>query len=377
VQTMLSKTGVSAVLMAFSLQAASVPAIEGVSNGVSNSFRFDLHNYGDFSRAQKDLHMEWSPTGSNLCLWWNEGSSARGKPTRWLVFTTNGVLLSSWTNAIFDPRGSPMDFPAIRPWLKWSQYLTNASAVTSDERESHLFCSTFSAGGIFSSTRVESIRLDPAGKQLWAQDFSESGSVQQMKVVGEGGKDLFVGFSGVAAKLLDTATGRVRHSFTYGHIEDDAEALGRRKRFGLRIPASDVSLRFYCGVLAVDAQNRRVAAGSFYDRRVRVISLLPPFPQVFEANANESPAITPGGAWRVYWMDFVASGSDLVVEYHFSASPPGSPRRRTEIFETGTWQRVWQTDAPDVHSVTVSSDGKSMALVRNNAVEIVPFGPVK
>jgi len=349
-------------------------AANGKVDNDPEPFRFALHSYGDFSRSQEDIHIEWSATGGHLCLWWNQGSLARRVPSHWIVLGTNGVVVSSWTNSPSNAGEILADFPDLLPWFKWRQHLTNATACAVNDKESKLFSSSVPTRGLLSSTRVEAIQLESADPPIWVKEFKSLGSVDLIGFASEQTRqELFVGFSGTDARMLDPVNGEVTASLTYGHIETDEEALKRKRRFGLAIPGTDVSLKFSSGVLALDGIHRRIAAGSFFDRRVRVVSLVPPFPLLFEANADENPAVPPGGTWRVYWGDFVASGRFLVVEYFFSAPRTGVALRPTEIFETEHWNKVWQVESLQVHSVTVSPDGRAMALIRDNTLEIRPF----
>ena len=47
-----------------------------------------------------------------------------------------------------------------------------------------------------------------------------------------------------------------------------------------------------------------------------------------------------------------------------------------DIFEVGTWKRVWHENSLKISSVTLSPDGKKMAFIRDKRwLEIGPFVP--
>jgi hypothetical protein len=65
----------------------------------------------------------------------------------------------------------------------------------------------------------------------------------------------------------------------------------------------------------------------------------------------------------------------MVVEYFFAGRGTDMVLRPTEVYETEHWQKVWEIEGARIHSVTLSPDGKEMALIRDNVLEVGPFIP--
>lgn len=339
--------------------------------------RIPLHAYGDFSRSQEEVHIQFSPTGERLCLWWPKDSQDARFPSRWLVLGTNGVLISSWTNRVVDDLN--LGFPTLFTARKWRDCFTNTTAHAMD-KDGASCVRAFPATDYNPPHRptcgIEMIRLGADSHSVWRKELKNFHNIAFLAFLPHvDGTNLIVGFKGSHGFFLDAVTGSTISDFTYGSIESDEAAVQRKKKFRLKYSDDDPALRFSAGVFAFDSGKRLLAVGGFHDCRVRVLSLVAPVPVLFEANTDKNPQIPRGGSWQVHWLDFVASGKYLVVEYFFAGRGTDVVLRPTEIFETEHWQKVWQVDDRNIHSITVSPDGTMIALIRKNVLEIRPFCP--
>lgn len=121
-----------------------------------------------------------------------------------------------------------------------------------------------------------------------------------------------------------------------------------------------------------------LALGAFYGRRIRLFSLDPPYPLLFEANTFDNPILPGGGTWCVNDVRFVG-GHYLIAEYQFAGRSrviPCQSYHTTDIFDLDTWKRVWHESRDEVTNVTLSPDGKKLALLRGGALEIGDFVPL-
>ena len=94
---------------------------------------------------------------------------------------------------------------------------------------------------------------------------------------------------------------------------------------------------------------------------------------VFEANAEMNPVRPWGGDWRVRRVQFLADGKYVLAEYKFRGRGTSTVLEPTEIFETRTWKVVWKENDLEIKSVTLSPDGKKIAFLRANTLEVRPF----
>jgi hypothetical protein len=208
----------------------------------------------------------------------------------------------------------------------------------------------------------------------WSKEIQSFLSVARLALLrSPAGTNILVAFEGTDGFLLDLNTGAVLSKFTYGPITSDAEAIRRKRKFRLRYSDSDPALKFSAFIVAVSPEKRLLAAGGFFDRRVRIVSLVAPFPMIRQFREEENPLSPPGGSWRVYGLEFVASGKYLVVESDFAGRGTPLQLRETEIIETEGWRTVWKVNKLDLHSVTLSPDGKKVAFIDDNVLKILPF----
>jgi hypothetical protein len=225
---------------------------------------------------------------------------------------------------------------------------------------------------------VELWRLRPERVRLWATRPLPD-AVQGLETVGffeRGGVPLILlAFGGREAAILSRADGSLVEMFTYGHIETDDEAVAYKRKFGLDLSDGDPALRFTTHAMAFEPSRRWVACGAFWGRRVRVVSADPPHETVFEAHGGDSPWQPAGGVWRVQRVEFAAGGRYLIAEYHFGGRGTLLVMEPTEIYDTRTWQIVWQEESLSISDVSLSPDGQTLAFRRSSVLEIGRFAP--
>ena len=173
----------------------------------------------------------------------------------------------------------------------------------------------------------------------------------------------------------------MQYRFPLGPIESDSEAVQRKKKFGLHVDDSDPALRFSAYCLSQDTAKGWLACGAFDDKRVRVVQMASNGPMVFEANTEVNPSQPWGGNWMVHRVEFLADAKYLLAEYDFGGRGTSTVLRPTEIFETATWKIVWKNSDPETGGITLSPDGKRMAFLRGDVLEVHAFdvdvGPTK
>jgi len=209
---------------------------------------------------------------------------------------------------------------------------------------------------------------------VWSKEAESFHSVARLAFLpSPGGTNILVAFGGTDALLLDVNTGAVLSIFTYGPMTSDAEAIRRKRKFRLPYSEGDPALYFGARVVGVSAEKRLLAAGGFFDRRVRVVSLDAPFPMIRQFHEEENPCSPPGGIWIVDSLEFAAAGKFLVVESDFGGRGTLLQMHETEIIETQRWRTVWKANKLDLHSVTLSPDGEKIAFIEDNVLKIAPF----
>jgi len=219
--------------------------------------------------------------------------------------------------------------------------------------------------------------LSDPQKLLWRTDMPPL--AVKPRVVGllnrEEDGPVLIAVTGQQIVEVDNRTGQIRRSFTPGPIESDQEAAKRKKRFRLSVADTDPSLKFSSFALGHDTANGLLACGAFFDKRVRVVRVSSPDRVLFEANTDVHPALPKGGQWGVRRVEFFAGGKYLLAEYHFGGRGTSVVSEPTEIFEIATWKVVWREDDVTTRAVTLSPDGKLLALLRSNTLEVRRFEP--
>jgi dipeptidyl aminopeptidase/acylaminoacyl peptidase len=183
----------------------------------------------------------------------------------------------------------------------------------------------------------------------------------------------FVQVSGTECVELDAKTGGMLRRFTLGPIENVAEEKSRARQLGW---PEDLTghLVFRGDSSDYDEKRGWMACGSWNDRRVRVFDARRPEKLLFEAHSRDEPIRPTEGEWSVQSVTFLAGGDYLKVEYAFSGRSRRG-RRELEIYQTSSWQKVWQSDDVKLHGVTLTPDGRTIAYVRDCELVMMPFNP--
>lgn len=271
--------------------------------------------------------------------------------------------------------------------LMWTNFPTAAW------RETQAAFLTNTVGGIFNPAyswglrvfrlstlwdiRIEcwSLPVTAGATPLWSREMDKAFSCRPVAIVDKAEEQLLLVLDRAKAVILSRRTGATVRELILGRAETDEEVAKRNRGFGLQVDDGDPSSYFSPCTFSYDQSKHLLACGAFFDKRVRVIDIFAPEKEVFEANTDVNPAWPPGGSWKVRRVQFASGGNYLVARYVFSGRKTKVSIDSTEIFDSGSWKCVWKTDDPKISSVTLSLDGRSLAYVRDKAIEIIPFQP--
>jgi WD40 repeat protein len=221
-----------------------------------------------------------------------------------------------------------------------------------------------------------SLPQEPRGSPVWTTKIEEAIGFRPIATVGgDEGEVLCSNHAGREAVILSMRTGDAIRSFRLGHIENEQEAAKRNRRFGLRYDKGDPALYFSSHHFSYEEKTHLLACGASSDKRVRVLDISPPVKVVFEANTDVNPARPRGGLWHVSRVEFASGGKYLIAGYDFGGRLTRVSIDSTEIFDTRTWKCIWNEEDSKIGSVTLSLDGRLLAYVRDNGIEIIPFEP--
>jgi hypothetical protein len=334
-------------------------------------------NFQRYVQARRDrTRVLLSADNKSLCVWWvpwtREGAMNASKgPLGFLVFDAGGKLVADSADPNLTPCEALRDFPSFAWRWRFRDFLKNASAwgFSADSTEG---VRLFKDGP--SQFHAEMWRLSPQQNMAWARALPTGVVDTDAPVHILSRPDLravLVPISGREGVLLSRDDGTLIDQFRFGTIE----SFGTRNRFRLPLLGGGPSVRFSSGDTSVDPSGRLIACGCVDDRRVRVVSIDPPHKMVFEANTNDHAERPRGGVWSVTRVEFVSQGKYLLVEYHFGGRGTRVTYNPSDIFDTATWRKVWHENSLEVRSVTLSPDGKKMAFIRGDYVEVGPFQP--
>jgi hypothetical protein len=348
---------------------------------IGSTVTVPLSAYGDFRRSVCSARIEFSPQGDQVCVWYPNPKLEYGAdvPYCWLILKTTGGFVTWCESPARDNGTSLTNFPSLAAAVKWRSLFTGATAHAIDiatSRAVRAFPRRRDVDPLLTPTcRIEMVKLGVEHSPLvWSKEAESFHSVARLAFLpSPGGTNILVAFGGTDALLLDVNTGAVLSIFTYGPMTSDAEAIRRKRKFRLPYSEGDPALYFGARVVGVSAEKRLLAAGGFFDRRVRVVSLDAPFPMIRQFHEEENPCSPPGGIWIVDSLEFAAAGKFLVVESDFGGRGTLLQMHETEIIETQRWRTVWKANKLDLHSVTLSPDGEKIAFIEDNVLKIAPF----
>jgi WD40 repeat protein len=323
------------------------------------------------------VHLAFSASGQMLCAWWSPGLALINgryvkQPDEFRIFDLAGKLLWSSTNS--DRSLLWSNFPALACAQAHKAFQTNAEGwfLAPD-------CSwgirVFKKSSLGDDT-VEcwSLPQEPNVSPLWTRNIARAFGVRPIATIGSSDSEVLCSKgAGQEGLVLSRRTGDTIRTFTLGHIETDQEATKRNRRFGLGYDWGDPALYFSSHHFSYEETNHLLACGASHDKRVRVLDITPPVKVVFEANTDVNPARPRGGLWKVSRVEFASDCKYLIAGYDFGGRMTKVSIDSTEIFDTRNWKCIWSEEDSKIGSVTLSPDGRLLAYVRDDGIEIVPF----
>jgi hypothetical protein len=346
-----------------------------------------LRPYG-VSWEANNPNLLFSGDGRQLCIWWEFGDVKPEYPAKFQVFDLGGRRLGGWNNTNF--QGALRPFPGLA-W-RWQRAdflrpppgrlvggfafnddlsqgvrISFPNRQSADEHPDQPFAESVEMWSFTGRTQLLwSVELPPRG---W---FS-AGSAKPIGILHDWrAEPLLVKLNGQWCAELDPTSGRTTRKFTFGRIESDDEARRRVKRFG---GPEDAWGDFSAICCAYEPNHSWIACGSARDRRVRVISTLAPEKLLLEVHANDNPFRPLGGNWSAS-AEFFAGGRYLVAEAEFERRF-GPYKHEVEVYDTSSWDLVWETKDNKTESFVLSPDGKTMAYIRKDTLVIAPFQPIE
>jgi WD40 repeat protein len=327
-------------------------------------------------KLPEQVSLAFDSSGQTICAWWwgyRERALYDRDPVDFRIFHLDGKQLCSSKDA--DHTIMLTNFPSIAWREAQRAFVTNA--------ESWLFAADYSWGiRVFRLSSLWDARIDcwalpqaPSAAPLWSRRMEQAIGCKPVALADATGEELLFAVGGQEAVILSRRTGETIRRFSLGHIETEKEAARRNRKFGMGFDSDDVALYFSSYRFSYDSKSRLLACGAAHDKRVRVISILPPEKVVFEANTDVNPARPRGGFWKVDRVEFAGSGRYLIASYHFGGRGTSLTINSTDVFDTSTWTCVWSEEDSKIGSVTLSPDGRLLAYVRDNGIEIMPFKP--
>ncbi|MFZ2806548.1 MAG: hypothetical protein WAZ60_09155 [Desulfosalsimonadaceae bacterium] len=133
--------------------------------------------------------------------------------------------------------------------------------------------------------------------------------------------------------------------------------------------------KFVATQIDYNDDRRWLACTDLGSRRVRIYSIDSPNTLVSEINSERNPRPSIYGGWIGDYIKFNLDGDYLIVKYEFSGRLAWTECRSTEIYDINKWQICWFENKPNIYNVSLSPDGKMMALQRDKIIEIGEFKP--
>ena len=315
---------------------------------------------------------------ATVFVWRQSQLSDSELPAEWTFMSLNGDILDSSKATTIGPDEAS---PGIREALlavKWRTVLTNTVSHAIDPAGS--VCLRAFSCGTYVPPNPPTARIDlydlKKQRTLWSKDIPTFQDAKKLILIPGATQTIaLVLFGGMKGVLLDAGTGNFVTEFSYGPVESRDEVKSRKERFRLDLPEDDPALRFSGTSFAVEPRNRLLAVGCMNDRRVRVLTLDPPYRLLLELHSDEHPRRPEGGSWRVDRVDFAANGRFLIVESYFAGRGTRKVLRPTEIYETEGWKKVWETNDATIQAVTLSPDGTKIAYIQKDTLKIALFKP--
>ena len=385
-------------LMGCAGAAKYTPAVEPIATG--SVLRIDLPP----SEEGEGRFLEFSRDGNFLCVWsfspkvdpYPQRRVFDAKSGREVAEATEyGLLSSDWTR-LFPRLGLGIHLEGHGAWRvypsrdkSYDQTVNKALGdltrdaeafeLTEDVRLGLRTLEVKKEGESWWGDRVAELwELQPKRILLWRvslpKELSSVGLIRFYERDGE--KLILIAYEASEADIISAKDGALVERFSYGRILTQEEARQQAKKLGWWRRELDFTVdiaSFKAFSVSFDPQAGLLACGGFWDRRVRVVSVDKPHLTVFEAHGDDNPYIPGGGHWFVSRLEFVA-GRYLIADCEF-AKRGETPilLQPTEVFEIASWTKVWEENSLHIKGVTISPNGKSLALLRGLSLEIGPL----
>lgn len=203
-------------------------------------------------------------------------------------------------------------------------------------------------------------------KRLWSADLPST--LFRLLDVGffreDGRECVLVAFGGDHGFVLSKDDGRLLYEIPYRRAVGTREVGPSKRKVEAVLPKVDPGASFSACTGAFESSAMLFACGASVGRRIRVLSVNPPGVTVFEANTADNPTEPVGGWWSVKDVRFAAKGRYLIVQYHFAGRGTTKAFSPIDVFETEKWCKVWHANSNSIASISVSDDGKQLAVAR-------------
>ena len=190
--------------------------------------------------------------GEMACVWVREYAH---RPALWAVLDSRGEVLEASDSRVLPSQPVAAAFPELLQclWIRPPPEPRLAVALAGGSPTSLFVGSEWSqsevSSGASGTCRVARYTPPETREPDWSVDLTAAGDTGFLALVPGDKPLLVVGFHGTRADILDARSGRLEGTLTYGPPESDEDGLRRKKRFGLRYPDGDPSLKFWGGVL--------------------------------------------------------------------------------------------------------------------------------
>jgi hypothetical protein len=322
-----------------------------------------------FDSSQDSVNLAFGENKPVLCAWWwphRRNGDYTKEPVEFVVLNMDGKLVGSSddSNRVEWLR----EFPVIA-WREISRTLLTDAVGWGFSPD---LSKGFRISRLGQAYSAEMWDLRQPARNLWSTQLPTSGatpwSVSLFQALDKG--PVLVAISTKSFVLLERDKGQIERTVDVSSLKPRADATTKKKELPIGRG------RDFSGFeTAYEPTRGLVAWGAFYGQTVRVLQLSEPEHILFEANTGSDLSSARGGTWNVQRLAFLGAGKFLLAEYHFGGRGTRLVLEPTDVFETASWKRVWRENEVDIRAVTVSPDGRTMAFLRRNVLELRPFLP--
>jgi hypothetical protein len=121
---------------------------------------------------------------------------------------------------------------------------------------------------------------------------------------------------------------------------------------------------------------RLLAFGAFTGKRVDIFSLNNLEKPLYQINPSSYRSDSKKGHWKVRTLNFSADGKFLITQFLLTGLHGKKPNMDTEIYNMDTMKICWQENTLNFDNVTISPNGKKIAFMCGNILEMCDFKPL-